>query len=711
MSIRFLAVLFFMAAVIIAPINSHYVGWSLMGDHKKNHTKSPEADVYYPSWTVQEGFTILEGKKHTKPEADESYLWAYLVFTYVFTAIAFFFLIKETRKVIQIRQDYLGSQSTITDRTIKLSGIPEELRSEEKLAEVLEKLEIGKVESITICRDWKELDNLMDERASLLRKLEEAWSVHLGQKNVPRRFNSEPAPETALPVPASDEDEEGYQEENDNLLGASNDHSALFDGPRPTTRVWYGFLNLQSRKVDAIDYHEERLRKIDERIKDARKKEYRATPLAFVTMDSIPAAQMAVQALIDPRPLQFLASLAPAPSDIVWSNTYLSRSSRMIRSWTITIFILVLTVLWLIPVASLASLLNLCSIEKVAPGLARVLSQHDIVKALVQTGLPTLVVSLLNVAVPFLYDYLANHQGSISQSDVELSVISKNFFFTFFNVFLVFTVFGTATKIWLTLQESLRDTSKIAYNLATSIQALGLFYTNFILLQGIALFPLRLLEFGSVSLYPIMLMGAKTPRDYAELVQPPIFKYGFFLPTSLLIFILCIVYSVLPAGFLVLLFGLIYFVLGYFTYKYQLLYAMDHPQHATGAAWSMIAYRIIMGLGIFQFAMAGVIALKQAFTPALLIIPLIGFTIWFSYFYARTYEPLTKYIALRSIRRPDDLDTNIADEYIGLDRPPGRVRRVSMTIDEGRERGQKFINPSLIVPYVTLSEIIDISFA
>ena len=237
---------------------------------------------------------------------------------------------------------------------------------------------------------------------------------------------------------------------------------------------------------------------------------------------------------------------------------------------------------------ALAGLLNLCSIEQVWPQLASLLGSHDILKALVQTGLPTLVVSLLNVAVPFLYDYLANLQGSVSQGEVELSVISKNFFFTFFNVFLVLTVFGTATNFWPVLQESFKDTTKIARQLATSIQKLGVFYTNFILLQSVGLLPFRLLEFGSLSLYPIILMGSKTPRDYAELVQPPIFKYGFYLPSAILIYILCIVYSVLPAGYMVLFFGLIYFVFGYYTYKYQLLYAMDHPQHATGGAWPII---------------------------------------------------------------------------------------------------------------------------
>jgi hypothetical protein len=690
MSIKLFGIMFLLTCAILAPINYLFDYLPTPGD--STDPRNPEIisqNFVWGSWSVDAvPIALVKDGKDVLPKTN--YLWAYLVFTYFFTGLAIYFMTSETQRLIKVRQEYLGSQSTITDRTIKLSAIPRELRSKEKIKEFLEKLEIGKVESVTICRNWKGLDDMMDKRAYIIRKLEEAWTVHLGRGKT----------ETVEPPQAShsgtqDESEEAEGYENNNLLGGS--HVTAYEEPRPTTRIWYGFLNLQSRKVDAIDYYEEQLRKLDEKIVMARKKEYTPTPLAFVTMDSIPACQMAVQALLDPSPMQLLAKLAPAPSDIVWANTYLPRSSRMIRSWTITIFILVLTIFWLIPVAGLAGLLDLCSIEQVWPSLASLLSRNDILKALVQTGLPTLVVSLLNVAVPFLYDYLANMQGMISQGDVELSVISKNFFFTFFNVFLVFTAFGTASKFWHELQDSLKDTTRLAYNLARAVKGLAVFYINFVLLQGVGLLPFRLLEFGSVSLYPILRMGSKTPRDFAELVQPPIFKYGFYLPSAILIYILCIVYSILPAGYMVLFFGLIYFVFGYYTYKYQLLYAMDHPQHATGKAWPMLCYRILVGLGVFQLVMAGVIALSNAFVPAGLVVPLIPFTIWYSYYFGRTYEPLMNFIALRSIRRESDASVNIAGESVGVDLVGARTRRQS-TVDEEREKFSKFINPSLTVP-------------
>jgi hypothetical protein len=293
----------------------------------------------------------------------------------------------------------------------------------------------------------------------------------------------------------------------------------------------------------------------------------------------------------------------------------------------------------------------------------------------------------------------------ISQADVELSVISKNFFFTFFNLFLVFTVFATASNFygfWENLRDAFKDTTTIAFALARSLETLAPFYVNLIVLQGLGIFPFRLLAFGSVFLHPFQKLAAKTPRDYVELRKPPTFSYGFALPSSILIFIICIVYSVVPSSWRVCLFGLIYFHIGHFIYKYQLLYAMDHRQHSTGRAWPMICGRVIVGLVVFQLAMTGILALRNAITRSILIVPLLGGTIWFSYFFSRTYGPLMKFIALRSIDRDraacgDDTPTPEA-----ILSPPSQWERDSIPVRLGDRdlfpRLRKYVNPNLVLP-------------
>ena len=692
----------FFATVVLEPLNNHFgpgePDANSTGSYLPSHFRFPRPEPYTYAGETRLRVEDPNDDFPFPPDWDNSkpYLWAYVVFVYFFTALTLWYMNSETVRVIQTRQDYLGTQSTITDRTFRLTRIPKELRSEARIKELVEKLEIGMVETVSLCRNWKELDRLVGERATVLQKLEEIWSVYLGQKPVIAR-NAGPAPDGD----AANVDEEAG--EGDGLLQGESDAPHVADRPRPQARIRYGVLGLRSRKTDAIDLYEEKLQRLDEKIRIARKKDYEASDLAFVTMDSIAACQMAIQALLDPRPGRLLTKLAPAPSDVVWGNTYASPVRRRMRSWLITIFVAVLSVVWLVPVASIASLLSLCTIGKWSPDLYDSLRRHEITKALFQTGLPTATVSLLNVAVPYLYDFLSNYQGMLSQGDVELSIISKNFFFTFFNIFITFTIFGAATGFWTVVRDSLKDTTYVAYALAHEVQRLSIFYLNFIMLQGIGLFPFRLLQFGSVALYPLYRMGAKTPRDFAQIMTPPVFQFGFYLPTALLVFILCLVYSVLPSGYLVLFFGLIYFMLGYFTYKYQLLYAMDQPRHSTGGAWRLICYRILLGLGVLHLTMAGYLGALKAYAQAVVVVPALIFTFWYSFYFGRRFDPLTRFISLRSIRQGHELDDHPEGqrEISEAEARQQPLRRKGSTVDEDREKGLQFVNPSLVVPYVT----------
>lgn len=647
--------------------------------------------------------------ENTRPKANTTYLWIYVIFAYVFTGIAVYLLLDFTTHIIYVRQRYLGGQTSMTDRTFRLTGIPMELRTEDKVKNFVEQLGIGRVESVTVCQDWRKLDRLMAERHKTVEKLEKAWTQLVGYRYKKLvdgtwqlvRSAAEANPGIAATgatttnnavsrnglVSSASSTSSSSSSSTRSLLSARsvigddaelNERTQLLplrtgsplpivddeEKPRPTVRIWYGSpIKYRYRKVDAIDYFQEKLRRLDDVIETARATPFPPTPLAFVTMESTAACQMAVQAILDPSPLTLQAQPAPAPADVVWQNTYLPWHTRKIRGWIITLVIFGLTFFWSALLVPLAYLLNLETLEKVIPKLAELLSHSPMLKSLVQTGLPTLSLSLLTIAVPYVYDWLANHQGMVSQGDVELSVISKNFFFTFFNVFLVFTVFATASNfygLWENLRDVLKDTTIIAFALARSLEKLAPFYTNLIVLQGLGLQPFRLLEFGSVFLYPFQRLGAYTPRDYAQLSNPPTFSYGLVLPGALLIFVICIVYSVFPSSWLVCLFGVIYFRVGWFIYKYQLLYAMDHKHHSTGRAWPMVCSRIIMGLIMFQLTTIGSLALQSAITGSVLIVPLLFATVYFSYFFARTYDPLMTCIALRSIDRvhPSNADSS-----------------------------------------------------
>lgn len=394
MAIKFLLITLFFALAVIKPVHDTH--------QDKESKKSPlPDDPGLDDIEPRSTFTVFAAEY----EYYTDYLWMYIVFVYLFTALILYLIVSETRRIIDIRQEYLGSQTTITDRTIRLSGIPVDLRSEGKIKEFIEDLEIGKVESVTLCRNWKELDDKVIERHAILRKLEEAWTVHSGSRMVERSLETLPVVQPRPPEPAGDNC--GSESEVSHLLSEMDrepEHIAPYARQRPTTKIWYGRFKLRYKNVDAIDYYEEKLRRVDDETNMLRKKDFEPTPLAFVTMDSVASAQMAIQAVLDPSPLQLLANNSPAPSDVVWSNTYLSRNQRIFRSWSITLVIGILSIFWTALLVPVAGALNTCSIHEVFPGLATALERHEILRSLVNTQLPTLVLTLINVAVPFLYD-------------------------------------------------------------------------------------------------------------------------------------------------------------------------------------------------------------------------------------------------------------------------------------------------------------------
>jgi hypothetical protein len=73
----------------------------------------------------------------------------------------------------------------------------------------------------------------------------------------------------------------------------------LHKNDRPTIKIRYGFLKLRSKRADAIDHYTVGLQVLDQKILEARQKEYEPTPIAFVTMESVASAVCFFRSLCD----------------------------------------------------------------------------------------------------------------------------------------------------------------------------------------------------------------------------------------------------------------------------------------------------------------------------------------------------------------------------------------------------------------------------
>ncbi|OLL23725.1 Calcium permeable stress-gated cation channel 1 [Neolecta irregularis DAH-3] len=624
MAIKFLVAASLFGWIVVAPINQ-YTGGS---------------------------FTLQPPKLNTDGSQNSGLLWAYVLFVYAFSGITCYFLWKQTRNITDVRQKFLGHRNSITDRTVRIKGVPGHLRSEESLRNHIISLDIGEVTNVVICRDWRYLDGLVAERKRILRKLERYWITHMNDGKKPKDL---------------DEMRAGISSRE--YLGSATE-PLLHRTSHRRPRIKLGFLGIFGTSIDAIDHFIDRLEDIDKEIKQARRRAYPPTANAFVTFENLASAQLAAQAVLDSDPLSVIAKPACAPQDVVWHNAHLSRRKRALRSSIAFILSAAIIVLWFFPVGAIAAILNIDTLRKFLPGIAGLLEKTTLGTMLVQGFLPTLAFVLFNALVPYLFDLIALHQGFVSRGDAELSVVSKNFFYLFFNLFLIFTVAGTLSN----LHAMAKDTTQIPIMLAASLPGVAGFYVNLIVLQGIGVFPFRLLQIGNLFVYPFIKIGAKTPRDHAKLEEAPVFHYGFFLPMPIMVFILCLVYSILEPK--ILIFGLFYFVIGYFVHKYQLLYSMEHPHHSTGQAWMMIIRRLVIGLVVFQLTMSGMLSLRKAFQLSAAILPLV-FTMVFVFYRLidQAFTPLSQHISLESIHHPSEDDP---------------------VVIQSRDPKEQYINPNMV---------------
>lgn len=634
MGILTFLVLSLAGALVLSPIRYYFTG---------NYDKDNIV------WLVMFSFTT----GGSPPLNDEfpRYLWVYPAFTYFFSGIVYWSLFFFTKRVIKTRQKYLAAQNSITDRTIKLDGIPKKLIRKNDpllLKRFIEDLGIGRVLDVKLIYDWLPLQELFDQRHHLILSLETLYSRYYGltidlyNKKLPRvlpKINPNSPPESPSKLKLRLQ------------IDALAAKLVVLDGK---------IRQIQSKFDLSLST-----------IPTGEDSEFKILPSAFITMDSVSSAQMAAQTVLDPRVYKLIVSLAPAAKDINWQNLKLSYYEKLSKSNMITFFIVLSYTVVFFLVTSLSTLLEIKTITKFWPALGHFIAQNKWLSTFVTGILPPMLFSLMNLSFPYLYKSLTLMQGYSLTSEVELSSLLKNFFFIFFILFLVFTITGTLWDYFT----SIGDTTKFASQLASSLKKLSLFYVDLILLQGLAMFPVKLLQIGDFvilnvigKLFLLKNIFLKTPRDYRFFYYtPPVFDFGINLPQHILIFIIILIYSVVSTK--IVTSGLVYFLLGYFVYKYQLIYSFVHPPHSTGKVWPMIFRRLIFGLIIFQLFMCGTLALEGAILLSVLCTPLFVVTLIVSWNFERYYLPLHNFIALRAIQNPFDFDKEFTDDLL-LVTPP-----------------------------------------
>ncbi|KAJ9110572.1 hypothetical protein QFC20_002901 [Naganishia adeliensis] len=160
--------------------------------------------------------------------------------------------------------------------------------------------------------------------------------------------------------------------------------------------------------------------------------------------------------------------------------------------------------------------------------------------------------------------------------------------------------------------------------------------------------PLQLLNIGSLFWIGVYRTFFRlTPRELVELYAPPSVNYGMIYPPAILVFIFTLTDSVISP--LILIFGALYFTVGYIVYKYKLIYVFVNPYESTGEAWPTTFARLVWGIVLFELFMLGLFAARQSWYAATGLVPLLLGTIAWSWNVREDCKGLSRHTPLATI--------------------------------------------------------------
>lgn len=256
-------------------------------------------------------------------------LWIHVAITYVITAVIFFFIWRSYSRMVALRWRWFRSeeyQSTLHARSLMVTQVAKLNQSDHGIASLLQSLNVPyPTTAIHIARPVGTLPELIEQHNDAVRKLEGVLTKYF--KN-PDRLPSH----------------------------------------RPTLTIG-GFMGLGGRKVDAVDYLTQKIKRLEERVEVARSQVdgRKAENYGFASFAAVPYAHVVAKRLKGKRKNGSRFELAPAPKDIIWKNITMDDKTRGWNKFVGGMILVVFCFFYLIPllaVSLLANLAVLCVISR-----------------------------------------------------------------------------------------------------------------------------------------------------------------------------------------------------------------------------------------------------------------------------------------------------------------------------------------------------------
>ncbi|KAI5457576.1 hypothetical protein BGZ63DRAFT_474712 [Mariannaea sp. PMI_226] len=508
--------------------------------------------------------------KLTPLNIKETSVWSQVVIAWVFNIIIAGYLWWNYRKILDLKRRYFQTeeyQSSLHSRTLILFDMPKKGRSDEGIARVINQVAPNaSFAHTTVARNVKDLPSLISEHDKSVRQLESVLAKYL--KNPDQ-----------LP-PARPECKPSRKDRS---------YSTYPKG----------------QKIDAIEYHTQRIRNLEVEIEEVRQSVDKrgSMPYGFASYAEIAEAHRIAYASRKKKLVGTTIKLAPRPNDIIWDNMPLSSATRSRRRWFNTMWIAILTILWVAPNAMIGIfLVNLSNIGYLWDDFKDSLAANPTLWGVIQGVLSPAVMSLVYLVLPIIFRRLSAKSGNQTKTGRERHVLAKLYAFFIFNNLIVFSVYSPAWVYIVSVVKKVENgggawdaivQENFPNFLFTSLCGNSTFWVTYLLQRQLGaaidlaqLWPLTYAFF-------LKKFSSPTPRELIELTAPPPFRYAEYYNYFLYYATVTLCFAGIQP--LVLIATAIYFTIDSWLKKYLILYRFITKTESGGMFWRVVFNRFIFG--------------------------------------------------------------------------------------------------------------------
>lgn len=515
----------------------------------------------------------LEAISLANINSESDNLWAHVISIYIGGIFFLWRLWKASEVYVHYKKLHMQA-GHVHQRTLLVRDFPERITTEKALETMMGGKDHG-ITGVLLLRDTKKLVEISDERKSVQRKLERAKAI-----NIKRKEGSE----------------------------------------RAQTR-----LRFCGERIDAEDHYSTRLAILNQQYKEEKERvlasDSRFTA-GFVTYSTVEAAR---KARVTVRS-KCLATEAPQPKDVFWKNVGLPYHTRFIQGVIFNILTALVIFFWIIPVGLVSALTSLESLSKFfGHGFQQFLRNYPSISGFLAGFMPSLVLMVFILILPMIMRALSQHQGYPSHGSIDLVTMLKLYIFQVVNIFFVSIIGGSAFN---SLKQVVDDPRTLVPVLGVALPKTGTFFTSYVMLQSLTIFPLLLLQ-----VWPVIWTKFKktflciTPREFEEADQPSSYNYAEYIPGNLLIILVGITYATVSP--VILPFVTFYFAMGLATHRYMLYYVYVPKFETGGKFWHELYNKMMSAIVLAEITVMIILSVKKGGIQSGLVIPLILLTVIF----------------------------------------------------------------------------------